>query len=684
MQGKNINGYIIFDYIGKGQFGTVYKCKASEHVFAIKIFHIEYVYDEYRKNNDDNRITREIAALKIVDHENVIKIIDDGIFQENEQDYIYVVMEFLEGIDLKKYLYESNMVLKDIVEVFHQVLEGLDAIHKKNIVHRDLKPENIFITKDKKIKILDFGLSKLIDFTSITNTGDTIGSPVYMSPEQVRDSKNIDYRSDYYAMGIILFELITKNYPYGEVVSREQLFYKIINEPPISVLQFVPLTPNYIDNLIFTLLSKLNYLRPNNKEEILNYFSETYSEDSISISSTFEPSFYLRVWNEKSVLEGYYEDGYSIENAVFPINHQKGQKNLLLNLQKNNVNFFIDPSTMRLAYDTFADVKGLLELTYAPQGYSRLELENFIELKQKKEYVKLVMEEQLKHNPCFVVAPFHVSNNSNLVTIKNSNIETWFSLDVKFLKEAKDYLLTNNIEKKLVGGFCIKADILTASTEKEYFLNVLSGLPCDMYWIYVDCINYETGASQVFNYISTLLDLQKSTNKPVIAGRVGAIGLLLLAFGLYAFESGSSRFESFYEDLYKEATDAYNMYVMYYVPELMRNVPIERKNPSKIISILNSKCGIDLKCNCPYCKGKKPDELMDDSNAKKHFLYKRQEEIVTLRSMSISQRLDFIELRIKNAIIFYKELSPIFKENDYNYLRIWQRVIPDLRKVYQL
>ncbi len=684
MQGKNINGYVIFDYIGKGQFGTVYKCKMSGCTYAIKIFHIEYVYDEYTKNSDDNRITREIAALKLVDHENVIKIIDDGIFVENEQVYVYVVMEFLNGIDLKKFIYDSTLVLMDVVEIFYQVLEGLDAIHKKNIVHRDLKPENIFITNDKKIKILDFGLSKLIDFTSITNTGATIGSPIYMSPEQVRDSKNIDYRSDYYAMGVILFELITKNYPYGEFVSREQLFYKIINEPPISVLQFVPLTPNYIDNLIFTLLSKVNYKRPNNKEEILNYFSLTLSEFSTNISQTFEPHFYLRLWNEKSVLEGYYQDGYNIENAVFPINHQKGQKNLLINLQKNNVNFFIDPSTMRLAYDTFADVKGLLELTYAPKGYSRLELVNFSELQQKKDYVKLVVEEQLKHNPSFVVAPFHVSNNSNLVTIKNANIETWFSLDVKFLKEAKDYLLINNIEKKLVGGFCIKADILTADTEKEYFLNVLSGLPCDMYWIYVDCINYETGASQIFNYISTLLDLQKSTNKPVIAGRVGTIGLLLLAFGLYAFESGSGRFESFYEDLYKEATDTYNMYVMYYIPELMKNVPIERKNPSKIISILNSKCGIDLKCTCPYCKDKKPDELMDDSNAKKHFLYKRQEEIVTLRSMSISQRIDFIELRIKNAITFYKELSPIFKENDYNYLKIWQRIIPDLRKLYQL
>jgi serine/threonine-protein kinase len=684
MEGRNVNGYEIIEYIGKGQFGTVYKCKRSESIYAIKIFNLEYVDVEYRQHGDDNRINREINALKMVDHENVIMFIDEGVYEENGQFYVYVVMECLEGIDLQKYLYANNLNLKDIKEIFIQILEGLNAVHEKNIVHRDLKPQNIFITKNNIVKILDFGLSKLIDFTSITSTGDIIGSPIYMSPEQVKDSKNIDYRSDYYALGVILFELITKTYPYGDIASREQLYFNIIHEKPLSVLQIVPSTPNYIDNLIVSLLNKENYKRPNSKEAILKYLSFAQPADFHDIPVTFEPCFYLRTYNEKSVLKEYYKDGYTVENVIFPINHQKLQKNLLKHIKDNNVNFIIDPSTMRLAYDTFADIKGLVELPYAPQGYARLELGDFAELDQKKKYVNMVVEAQLQHDPGYVVAPFHVSNNTNFVSIKNANIETWFSLDIKLLKETKDYLLTNKIDKMLVGGFCIKADILTTNTEREYFLNVLTGLPCDMYWLYVDCINYETGAAQVYQYISTLLELQKSTSKPVIAGRVGTIGLLLLAFGLYAFESGSARFESFYEDLYKESMDPYNMYVMYYIPELMKNVPVERKNPSKIISILGAKCGIDLRCNCPYCQGKQPDELINDSNTKKHFLYRRHEEIMALRSMSIPRRLDYIEERIRNAIAYYKELMPIFKESDYSYLKAWQRVVPDLRKVYQL
>lgn len=686
MKSKIINGYEIIDFVGKGQFATVYKCRKVNDInnlLAIKIFNLEYVYSEFRTNGNDNRIAREIQALRMVNHENVISLVDEGTFADNNQTYVYVVMEYIDGMDLHNYIHSRQLSFLEIEDIFRQILEGLDAVHSLNIVHRDLKPQNIFITNNGKIKLLDFGLSKFIDFTSITSTGAVIGSPLYMSPEQIRDSKNIDYRSDYYAAGIILFELITKKHPYGEIASREHLFYKIINEPLISVIQFVPSTPNCIDNLILNLLNKSNYQRPNNKEEILKYLEIMHTEGTCNTKTEFAPNFYLRVWNEKSVLGDYYNDGNKIENVVFPINHQSKQKNLLKHIKDHNINFFVDPSTMRLAYHTFADVKGLVELSYAPKGFNRLELDDLRGLDQKKNYVSLVVEEQLKHNPNYIVSPFHVSNNSNLVTIKNASAETWFTVDIKLLKETKDYLISNNIAKKLIGGFCIKADVLTAQTEREYFLNVLSGLPCDVYWIYVDCIDNNAGSAQLYHYISTLIELQQSTNKPVIAGRVNSIGLLLSAFGLHGFEAGSARFESFYEDLYKDESDSFNMYVMYYIPELLRNVAVERKNPSKIISMLKNKSGIDLMCGCPYCRDKKPEELLVESNTRKHFLYRRQEEMVILRSLSIPERLNYMEERIKNAINYYKSLSPIFKDSDYSFLKTWQRILPELRNKFE-
>ncbi len=429
------------------------------------------------------------------------------------------------------------------------------------------------------------------------------------------------------------------------------------------------------------LLEKENYKRPNNINTILQYIRTIDSSDKRVIAKEFMPSFFLRTWNEKSVIESYRKDGYEVENYIFPINHQNQQKNLLKSIMESGSNYLIDPATMRLAYDTFSEVKGLVSLPYAPQGLNRLELEDLKTLPEKQEYVRKVVDAQTQYNPSYIVSPFHVSNNSNLVRIKATDDENWFSLDVKLLYETKDYLNSINCQKPLVGGFCIKTDILTTRSEREYFLNVVSALPCDMYWIYVDCIDNNSNPAQLYHYASTLLMLQRTTNKPVIAGRIGSFGLVLLAFGLFGFESGASRFESFYEDLYKNSSDNYNLYLNYYFPDLMRNVPIERKNPAKIIRLLSSNIGQNISCNCPYCAGKRPEELVNEQLSKKHFLYKRQEEINVLRSIkNISDRVNYIEMRIQNAFDYHQALKPIFKTDEYSHFKTWQTVIQELKK----
>ncbi len=679
MIGKNINGYQIIEFRGKGSFGTVYKCQKDNCIYAMKVFARDFVFAEFAKGFD-NRITREIETLKKVTGKYVAGYVDDGTFTDNGWEYIYVIMDFVEGQDLAKIMKSRTFDIDEALSIFNQILSGIESIHSQKLIHRDLKPGNIYMLDNGDIKILDFGLSKLIDYTSITNTGDQLGTPLYMSPEQISDSKNVDYRSDYYALGVILFELLTGNSPYGSVGSREELYYKIKMEPPISIRFFIPTISNSIDNLILELLHKENYKRPNTIEDIRKYIrdSNTTSEDVVK---SFEPAHYVRLWNEKTVLEDYYADGYVVENVVFPINHQSQQKNLLKIIKNHDVNTIIDPATIRLAYDTYADVKGIVALPYAPTDLSRLELEDLKDYDKKKEYVKKVVDEQLKHGVKNVVAPFHMSNNSNLVKIKMDTNENWFSLDVKLLEETRDYLDSIDFDGNLIGGFCIKADILTNSTEREYFLNVLSGLNCDMYWIYVDCIKENSNVAQLYNYATALLDLQKSTNKPVIAGRIGAFGLVLLAFGLYAFESGTSRFESFYEDLYKDTSDPYNMYVRYYMPELLANVAVERKNPVRIIRLLHSKVGADITCHCPYCDGVEPSLLVADPLTRKHFLYRRNEEIQELRNMStVDKRVEYIKERIHNAIGYYKNLKPIFKDDDYKFLKTWVEVIAKLQE----
>ena len=680
MEGLIVDGYKILEFKGQGQFGTVYICKKDSNLYAIKIFHLDYVAREFKINGKNNRIKREIEALKRVKCKNTINYVDDGYFENNNQKYVYVIMEIAEGIELKEYIENNDLSISDIICISNQILDALECIHKNNIIHRDLKPQNICINSNKEIKLLDFGLSKVIDFTSITYTGQPIGSPIYMSPEQIKDSKHIDYRADYYAFGIILFQMISKKFPYT-VNSKEELYYKILNERPISIMQYVPTVPNFIDNLINSLLEKDVYKRPISIEKIRELLNTNTNNISSNELITFEPNFYLRLYNESTILKEFYNSGNIIENGIFPINLQTKQNGVLTQLVKKNINFMLDPATIRLTYDTFSEVKGLLDLPYCPQGYDKYEIRDFEDITKKKEYVKLVVEEQLKYDSNYIVAPFHASNNSSFVSIKGDVTETWFTLDIKLLKETHEFMVNNHIDRKLVMGICIKKDILTTSSEREYFLNVLTSLPVDMYVVYVDTIDYNSNPSEIYNYMKSLLNLQAFSKKPVIAGRINSsYGLVLSALGLAGFESGASRFESYYEELYSEKSQSYNMYVTYYIPKLLKTISISRKDPSKLLGILDSEVGNELKCDCPYCKNKKIEEILQEKNCRLHFLYNRNKEINDLRLLSSSDRMNYMSNNIDSAIQYYQKLSPVFKSNDWEYLKKLQRIMPDIIK----
>ena len=116
----------------------------------------------------------------------------------------------------------------------------------------------------------------------------------------------------------------------------------------------------------------------------------------------------------------------------------------------------------------------------------------------------------------------------------------------------------------------------------------------------------------------------------------------------------------------------------------MRNVSVERRNPVRIIDMLSSDISHNLVCHCPYCIDKQPNELVNDILSKKHFLFRRQEEINTLRSFSnMSQKVSFIEQRIQNAIVYHQALRPIYKDDEFNYLKTWLTVIDELKKVWK-
>lgn len=675
MVGYEIGNYKIISFLGKGSFSSVYKCinKNGEY-FALKIFNLEYVFSESQKKK--SRINKEIDSLKSVESDFVMKYFEHGSYMDGEIEYLFLVLEFIEGEPLTKYIEKNNLDFENKIRVFEEILNALNAIHKCNIIHRDLKPDNIMITNDGKIKLIDFGLSKIIDRTRITSTGNPIGSPIFMSPEQVKGSiEEIDFRSDFYSMGIILFFILTQEYPFKSL-AIEDLYLKIIRELPKSVLLLDSTIPSNIDKLINKLLEKNNYDRPQSIDEIVNLLKNDKEIHEVS-KNIFDSVFYLRLLDEKTLIGKMEAHNYNLKKAIFPIHLKKSQKGLLKFLQDKKCDFWFDPSTMRLAYDNFINTKGLVELPYAPLNGKEVTVNYLSNSKNRELYVEKAVRHQIELKSNYIVAPFHYSNNNTTQELRPFENESWFTLDIKIAKETKEFLKKNSLKYELIVGACIRISTLNNEEDTSFFINLVSSLPADYFWVYVDSIDYETSYENLIKYIKLLRLIQLKTNKKVVAGRIpGPVGLILSCFGIYGFEGGSSRFEKFSEDLLRPDGKTYNMYCNYYFPSLLKTIPINRRDPSKIKAITESDLDKKTLCDCGFCDELFKKYKISDSNSKSHFLLVREKELIELNAFkTIEERIKHMQKRIENAINLIENMGDVFKPSETNYLKKWKKVL---------
>lgn len=228
MIGINIAGYVITKHLGEGGMGSVYLAK---HISLNRIAAIKSLHQQFTNNLQlKERFLNEARALGRLEHPNIVKLYH---FEENEYG-VFLIMEYVEGIELNEFLdnQDEPMTKEEVIELFSMLLDGFQYAHENKIIHRDIKPSNIIINKDKKIKILDFGIAKLIeDDTDLTRTGMMMGSIRYMSPEQVLASSNIDHRSDIYSLGVTLFQMVTGTCPYDSNTTQYEIQNKIVKKP---------------------------------------------------------------------------------------------------------------------------------------------------------------------------------------------------------------------------------------------------------------------------------------------------------------------------------------------------------------------------------------------------------------------------------------------------------------------
>ena len=262
--GSKLGRFEITGVLGEGAMGTVYLAHDPQIERPVAIKTLRRDRGEEADQDLAARFLKEAKIAGRLQHPNIVTIYDAG----NDQGVDFIAMEYVDGDALTRRLQDKNFSLAQRVEVVRQVALALEQAHERGVLHRDIKPANILITRDDRVKVADFGIGKLLTASGdLTRTGQMIGSPAYMSPEQIRGEK-LDGRSDLFSLGVVFYELLTGSRPFpGDTITT--LVYQILHTEPRDPLQLRADLPGSARDVFTRLLAKSPGKRPANAREFL-------------------------------------------------------------------------------------------------------------------------------------------------------------------------------------------------------------------------------------------------------------------------------------------------------------------------------------------------------------------------------------------------------------------------------
>jgi eukaryotic-like serine/threonine-protein kinase len=304
--GTKLGEYEVKSLLGSGGMGEVYRARDARlgRDVAIKVLPPLFSADSERLR----RFEQEARAAAALNHPNILAVFQMGTYEGAP----FLVSELLEGETLREQIQCGRLPVRKTIDYATQIARGLAAAHEKGIVHRDLKPENLFVTKDGRVKILDFGLAKLTQtqsssepnaptLTEGTETGVVMGTVGYMSPEQVR-AQPTDYRTDIFAFGAILYEMLTGKRAFQKTTSADTMS-AILNEDPPAISQITTNIPPALQRVVQRCLEKNPEQRFQSASDLafaLDALSETSS--SAAASSNQPPRKISKLWAVAAVL----------------------------------------------------------------------------------------------------------------------------------------------------------------------------------------------------------------------------------------------------------------------------------------------------------------------------------------------------------------------------------------------
>jgi tRNA A-37 threonylcarbamoyl transferase component Bud32 len=247
MIGASILNYEIISLIGEGGMGNVYL--AEDKAIGRKVA-VKAILPHLAKNDHvRDRFMNELKTMSRLNHDNIVKMHE---YVANEHG-LYLIMEYVDGMPLDDYIQKLGKPIEEdlAIEITKQIVSACSHAHSKGVVHRDIKPGNVMITKDNKVKILDFGIAKIVneEVNKLTKTGLQVGTVYYMAPEQVQGHP-ITFQTDIYSIGVTLYQMVTIENPYKEFNTEFQIYKKIIEEPLSNVQKKNPDLSVFIDKVI--------------------------------------------------------------------------------------------------------------------------------------------------------------------------------------------------------------------------------------------------------------------------------------------------------------------------------------------------------------------------------------------------------------------------------------------------
>lgn len=272
--------YAVKEVIGTGGMSIVYKAEDTQEgrLVALKVLKEEFV----REPKSRRRFLNESRAIAMLSHENIVDVLDVNF----EGDVQYIVMEYLEGPTLKEYMVEHGALdVYDALHIVEQILSALKHAHERGVVHRDIKPQNIILVDgNETVKVMDFGIAHVQNYSTITISDKAIGTVHYISPEQAK-GRPADERSDIYSTGVILYEMLTGKLPF-DADSAVSVALMQVQQKPVPPSQIVPDIPPAVEHIVMKAMRKNVEARYQNAGEMLEDIEKFRENPDVILETT--------------------------------------------------------------------------------------------------------------------------------------------------------------------------------------------------------------------------------------------------------------------------------------------------------------------------------------------------------------------------------------------------------------